>query len=57
MLITKKTGRSKVLSRGYCLFASEAEEKALLFSGIFGFNETITTQLLNQINKIRETEV
>ena len=31
MLITKKKGKSKVLSRGFCLFDSETEQRALKF--------------------------
>ena len=31
MLATKKKGKSKVLSRGFCLFDSETEQRALQF--------------------------
>ena len=53
----RKKSKSKILSHEFRLFDSEAEQKALQFSGILGLNVTITTQLLNQIDKICETEL
>ena len=35
MLITKEEGKSKVLSRGFCLFDSETEQRALQFLHIY----------------------
>ena len=35
MLITKEEGKSKVLSRGFCLFDSETERRALQFLHIY----------------------
>ena len=57
MLITKKKGKSKVLSREFCLFDSETEQRALQFLHIIAKMYAVTPQLLNQRNKIRETEV
>ena len=35
MLIKKKKGKSKILSRGFCLFDSETEQRALQFLHIY----------------------
>ena len=53
----RKKGKSKVLSRGFCLFDSETEQRALQFCIFIAQVYAVTPQLLNQINKIRETEL
>ena len=35
MLLRKKRGKSKVLSRGFCLFDSETEQRALQLVNIY----------------------
>ena len=50
--IVRDKDKPKHLSEGFCLFDSEAEQKALRFSHSLGLNETLTAQLLNQIKEI-----
>ena len=53
----KKKGKAKVLSRGFCLFDSETEQRAYNFCTLIAQMYAVTPQLLNQINKIRKALV
>ena len=53
----KEKGKSKIFSDGFCLLDSEAEQRALQFLHIFTQIQTVTPQLLNQINISRRAEL
>ena len=57
VLITKKKGKSKILSHGFCSFESDTEQMALQFCICIAQMYKVTPRLLNQINKIRATEL
>ena len=49
-LTRKKKGKSKVLSRGFCLHDSEAEQRALRFLHIYCSNVDSSALELNRPN-------
>ena len=53
----KKKGKSKVLSGGFCVRDSEAEQRNYNSCIFIAQLQTVTLKLLNQRNKIRETEL
>ena len=57
MLITKEEGKSTVLSRGFCLFDKKPRREHYDFYISIAQMYAVTPQLLNQIDKIRETEL
>ena len=52
MIITKKKGKSKVLSRGFRLFDSEADRRNYNLGYLYPVNQTLFQRKLGLVNRL-----